>query len=200
MFRWAGRLFIVLLLIAAIVSTGLWILPEANGTSRSLAIADEHPRKNLYVDWGPHFWNLRPFPSGRFIVPHHFVLLAEWHLWEGGTDSLSMSYRPTVEKWSPETHYWQSGNFRAYSDYMTLDSQALTVRNFTVDLPIWFLVAALWLCALLAVVPGPFRRWHRRRRGQCVRCAYDLTGLSDARCPECGLEFRPPPTPPGRKP
>jgi hypothetical protein len=30
------------------------------------------------------------------------------------------------------------------------------------------------------------RRYRRIRRGQCVRCGYDLTGLVEPRCPECG--------------
>ena len=26
-------------------------------------------------------------------------------------------------------------------------------------------------------------------RGNCQRCGYNLTGLTEARCPECGAEF-----------
>lgn len=29
-----------------------------------------------------------------------------------------------------------------------------------------------------------------RRRGRCVRCLYDLAGLSGGRCPECGRDSR----------
>jgi hypothetical protein len=36
--------------------------------------------------------------------------------------------------------------------------------------------------------PGVVRRRRRRRRGLCVRCGYDLKGLSDGACPECGAE------------
>ena len=48
---------------------------------------------------------------------------------------------------------------------------------------------ALW--AILVVVPTlgwrAIKRWHRRRRGRCVSCGYDLAGLeARARCPECG--------------
>lgn len=50
-----------------------------------------------------------------------------------------------------------------------------------------------WLCAfLLAVLPALWlshfakrRRHHRRSRGRCPRCAYDLRASRD-RCPECG--------------
>ncbi len=38
----------------------------------------------------------------------------------------------------------------------------------------------------LAFARGPFRRWRRRRKGLCLKCAYDLTGNESGRCPECG--------------
>lgn len=33
---------------------------------------------------------------------------------------------------------------------------------------------------------APAQRRHRLRRGLCPRCCYDLTGLAEPRCPECG--------------
>jgi hypothetical protein len=33
------------------------------------------------------------------------------------------------------------------------------------------------------------RTSQRRRLGRCVRCGYDLRGLSESRCPECGEWF-----------
>jgi hypothetical protein len=42
-------------------------------------------------------------------------------------------------------------------------------------------------CALVLHVAGCVRATWRDRRGRCVGCRYDLTGLSDeTRCPECG--------------
>ena len=38
----------------------------------------------------------------------------------------------------------------------------------------------------LAFIRGPVRRWRRRKRGLCIHCGYNLTGLTEARCPECG--------------
>ena len=62
-------------------------------------------------------------------------------------------------------------------------------------LPIWcgiaintiFYAAILWL-----LFPGKFalRRIIRRKRGLCVKCAYDLRGVEHEACPECGTDVR----------
>lgn len=44
--------------------------------------------------------------------------------------------------------------------------------------------AAIWW-GLLAL-PRLIRRTLRVRRGLCPRCAYDMRGLTNAHCPECG--------------
>lgn len=49
----------------------------------------------------------------------------------------------------------------------------------------WWVVGSL-IPAWIAMIGLPFyRRSRRRRRGLCVRCAYDLAGCVE-RCPECG--------------
>lgn len=55
--------------------------------------------------------------------------------------------------------------------------------------PVWtglLLDAVLYGAALFALsaAPGAFVRARRRRRGLCLKCAYELKGLSV--CPECG--------------
>jgi len=57
--------------------------------------------------------------------------------------------------------------------------------------PLAFLANTLLYAALLwLLIPGPLalRRIIRRRRGQCIQCAYDLRGApaDSAQCPECG--------------
>ena len=44
---------------------------------------------------------------------------------------------------------------------------------------------------LLAAVPTllVWRFAPKFPRGHCQRCGYNLTGLTEARCPECGTEF-----------
>ncbi|MEQ9097115.1 MAG: hypothetical protein RIE32_12725 [Phycisphaerales bacterium] len=61
-------------------------------------------------------------------------------------------------------------------------------------LPIWpgFLLNTLLYALLLFVparIPRAVRRALRRRRGRCIRCGYDRSGLDpDAACPECGTQ------------
>jgi hypothetical protein len=54
-------------------------------------------------------------------------------------------------------------------------------------IPIGFAVNTLFwsaVCAAPILVARHARRVHRRTRGQCAGCAYDVRGLD--RCPECG--------------
>lgn len=46
--------------------------------------------------------------------------------------------------------------------------------------PVW---ATLWFLKRKII------QRYRRRRGLCLRCGYNLTGLPQPRCPECGTEF-----------
>ena len=56
---------------------------------------------------------------------------------------------------------------------------------------IWIPLATTTLLAAyptIAFIRGPVRRWRRRRKGLCIKCAYDLTGNVPGVCPECGTE------------
>ena len=56
-------------------------------------------------------------------------------------------------------------------------------------LPVWITVVALLIHPIRAVVLGPLRERRRRRSNECVNCGYNLTGLPEPRCPECGAGF-----------
>ncbi len=58
-------------------------------------------------------------------------------------------------------------------------------------------VIPLWIPALVIAVPTLvyWRRSRRHRAGYCKKCRYNLTGLTEPRCPECGTEFDPAPVP-----
>jgi hypothetical protein len=55
--------------------------------------------------------------------------------------------------------------------------------------PAWFLVTLFALPVSFCLLDMA-RSWRRRRHGLCIRCAYDLRGCVELRCPECGTPFR----------
>ena len=69
------------------------------------------------------------------------------------------------------------------------------------SIPLWFLMLAL--CVPMVVPAGAwcacqlYDYYHRSQRSQrtgglkCPECDYNLAGLPENRCPECGLEFDP---------
>jgi hypothetical protein len=50
-----------------------------------------------------------------------------------------------------------------------------------------FVLSAIY--PTLVLIGGPLRRRRRRGTGRCIKCGYNLTGLSEPRCPECGEPF-----------
>ena len=66
-------------------------------------------------------------------------------------------------------------------------------------LPTWYegarltlVIIPLWMPLAAVGVPTVFlwyRRRRRRREGHCQACGYNLTGLPEPRCPECGRPF-----------
>ena len=51
----------------------------------------------------------------------------------------------------------------------------------------------IWLPGLIVAVPTllVWRLVPKFPRGHCRRCEYNLTGLTEARCPECAQPFEP---------
>jgi hypothetical protein len=58
----------------------------------------------------------------------------------------------------------------------------------SLSFPLW-LPTAIFSLGLIPAVLGLIRRRYRRNRGLCLKCGYDLTGLPQPRCPECGATF-----------
>ena len=54
--------------------------------------------------------------------------------------------------------------------------------------PLWIPTVLFTLILWASSVPL-HRRRKRKRLGLCVKCGYNLTGLTEPRCPECGQEF-----------
>lgn len=59
-----------------------------------------------------------------------------------------------------------------------------------VAFPLWASVSILGAYPTTAFIRGRFRLWHRRRKGLCIKCGYDLTGNVTGVCSECGEEVR----------
>lgn len=55
-----------------------------------------------------------------------------------------------------------------------------------VRFPLIWLGALLLLCPAAPLAWARVRRWHRRSKGWCVTCGYDLTGNVTGICSECG--------------
>jgi hypothetical protein len=70
----------------------------------------------------------------------------------------------------------------------SLNIGSIQSRGFGV--PFWALGLLFAFYPSLALITGPIRRRRRRRRGLCLRCGYNLTGLPEPRCPECGTAFQ----------
>ncbi len=58
-------------------------------------------------------------------------------------------------------------------------------RYYVLMVPLWMVVAALFIPSSFILKRELVQR-RRAKRGECVGCGYNLTGLSEARCPECG--------------
>lgn len=61
-------------------------------------------------------------------------------------------------------------------------------RELSLNTPFWFLTLVP-LVGTIVVARAPLRSWHRRRRGCCAICAYNLTGNISGVCPECGADI-----------
>ena len=91
-----------------------------------------------------------------------------------------------------QTPYLEVGDQRFYGGYTILPGllannlQWTYVQSTIVRVSLGALFALFALYPALAFIRGPLRRWRRRKRGLCIHCGYNLTGLTEPRCPECG--------------
>ena len=58
-------------------------------------------------------------------------------------------------------------------------------RDRRVNCPAWIALVALAAYPIIALIRGPLRLRHRRKRGHCLECGYNLTGNTSGVCPEC---------------
>jgi len=67
------------------------------------------------------------------------------------------------------------------------DASRTPTAEALVHFPLWAPVLLFVIYPTIAFVRSPVRRrHHRRKRGLCIRCGYNLTGNVTGVCPECG--------------
>lgn len=81
-------------------------------------------------------------------------------------------------------------------DYMVIKMASLATIRSGVPTPTWggraVAVSLPWFFLLIGFLT--FILWRLDRRytaGYCQKCGYNLRGLPEPRCPECGMEFDP---------
>ncbi len=77
---------------------------------------------------------------------------------------------------------------RQFVGFAWITCASLDRRFLFLILPFWFLTLVP-LVGTIVVARAPLRSWHRRRRGCCAICAYNLTGNISGVCPECGADI-----------
>jgi hypothetical protein len=60
------------------------------------------------------------------------------------------------------------------------------LRTNLICIPLWLPLVCVLIYPSYAFIRGPYRGYHRRRKGLCLKCGYNLTGNVTGVCPECG--------------
>ena len=84
--------------------------------------------------------------------------------------------------------------FLAYSSLTEAEqrmSRADKLYQQAIQVPIGLCFALTFLWPTVAFLRGPWRRAKRGTLGTCLSCGYNLTGLVEPRCPECGTTTTP---------
>lgn len=66
-----------------------------------------------------------------------------------------------------------------------------TRRLIRFKFPLWVPFIVFGIFPVLSMIRASLRRQRRRKRNECLDCGYNLTGLPEPRCPECGANLVP---------
>lgn len=97
-------------------------------------------------------------------------------------DSKALKQFRKSEVQAVDEYISQNSHFRFFLWFDTQPSKELAIR-----IPLWF-PTFIGAAGILYFVlrSHHLRRRYRIRKGLCMTCAYNLTGLTSDRCPECG--------------
>ncbi len=115
-------------------------------------------------------------------------------IWSVENGTLQLEFvRCLGQAYDPRAHRFERVNLLVARlvlvDNMFLSMPDGWVRIDRLFLPLWTPLLIFATYPTLAFIRGPVRRWRRRRRGLCVKCAYNLTGNVSGVCPECGVRL-----------
>lgn len=129
----------------------------------------------------------RGIPGNTILIPHHprsdtpllhvAMINGTLHLVREKATAAQPARRP-----------WPSREMRLGPFYVK-STTILFVEATGVGMPFWAPAALLLAGPAVALIRGPIRRRRRRKRGECIDCGYNLHGLPEPRCPECGTPF-----------
>ena len=141
---------------------------------------------------------------GTLAVPRKTMV---WYLYENQTSLVVLwTVRRTVTIIATNNAALGAGTgnpWRGYLKQMLEATPSLTASiqhwpytrfpgYFSVGAPCWALSLLFAAYPATALIHGPLRHWRRRRKGLCLKCAYDLTGNVSGVCPEGGIEIKVP--------
>jgi hypothetical protein len=131
---------------------------------------------------------IRPEQCGAEYYQHQWAEVEfKKHPWPVGVSLTYCRYTPTHGS-APDTLDLFALSVGYGSAYQCHD---VFMRHIFVFVPMWVIVLSvgtlLWLVAW--PIRNRIRRSHRRRRGLCVQCGYNLAKNTSGVCPECGTQF-----------
>ncbi len=152
-----------------------------------------------YVDWSwDQTWMVRGVGGQLQLSAHSMVLAFEDY--RASLTSHPDDYRKPQELAAigfelvrypyKATHNASKTEWDELKNLPTTNARNWRMRNARYDvvafrLPIWYVTIAFLVLPMLYVRKST-RRWWRRRANRCIHCNYDLTALTEQRCPECG--------------
>ena len=187
MLHWLRLMIIWCLALAAVVAAFLWLFPWKH--------PDAYDSRSIQILFRPRCEQiLADFDDAHLTLGDCEYVYDEGVIWwfigasrfKDTTRQFYVSHtRPIASFSRPRTHLEFGGFAFTFGDRPGAGPVGPS-RVFAIALPCWFVVLLLSTHPLISFLGGPFRRWHRRRHGRCVKCAYNLAGLTEPRCPECG--------------
>jgi len=63
------------------------------------------------------------------------------------------------------------------------------IRSVSISFSLMLALGSILAASYIALLFSEFARASRRMQHRCVKCGYDLRGLVESRCPECGTGF-----------